>query len=174
MGDVVMLQPERRPAAAIWLGFAVVAVILSVPARADWQYTKWGMSSEDLYALEQGKILKTSPSEETGQSNPYIGRAKLKTSYKAGEIAYTAYFLFNNDKLAAVSLNPEEPRQSQRVKSQLESTHGVPISTVQLGHGITITKWRDLTKGDMVWFLSVGENYSIRYCPIISDTAGGF
>src|SRR4051812_43561803 len=51
-----------------WLALRVLAVALalgvSAPARADWEYARWGMSVDEVVAASRGRATKTTPLEQ--------------------------------------------------------------------------------------------------------------
>jgi hypothetical protein len=86
-------------------GFLFALLLSTTTASADWQFTKWRMSAAELTALD-ASIASTTPTEQQDHSNPHVGRADYKSRYQAKDIVFTAYYMFNAGKLAAVQLVP--------------------------------------------------------------------
>src|SRR5216684_2564277 len=74
------------------------------PARADWQYTKWGMSPNELVRASAGKAV---PNTDTTH-NRADAIAQLTSPYTTGGFSFVAYFLFERDKLVFVDLELTE------------------------------------------------------------------
>ena len=106
------------------LRLLMISVLLAVsaPAQADWQKTKWGMSPSDLRASTDA-ILKPSDEERRRYGLPALGTPELKSVYVAGEFTFIAYYLFQNDKLRAVSLHGN-PKDSVGIIVSLRSQYG--------------------------------------------------
>lgn len=86
-------------------GLLVLAALsTSIPTAADWQYTKWGMTVEEVRAASNGiAVASAKPisgfEDETTES-------LLTSPYNAGRFTFTAQFLFSKDdhRLASVEL----------------------------------------------------------------------
>ena len=87
--------------------FAIACLILCVgPAKANWQYTKWGMTPEELLALGNGKIVKASPDEASPNVAKYKGHRGTTMTLNAElalafgllveGISYKAFYYFNS------------------------------------------------------------------------------
>src|SRR5436190_7068600 len=53
-------------------------LLMTSAAQANWQYTKWGMSPEELLALGNGKIVTASPGEAAPNLTEYKGHRGTK------------------------------------------------------------------------------------------------
>jgi hypothetical protein len=97
----------------------IFALLLSIsPARADWQYTKWGMSADDLIALGKGNIVRASERESSPNNEDVPGRGRgttmaikaelvLKSTFTAESMNYNALYYFNPKGLFVVALIPQ-------------------------------------------------------------------
>jgi hypothetical protein len=90
------------------ISLAVAAIVYAWPisALADWQYTKWGMSVDQVIAASKGAASQTTP-EISAQHSAFDGSqaAKLSAPYCSGTFQFTAYFMFGRrDTLTSVSL----------------------------------------------------------------------
>lgn len=94
----------------------------SLPAAADWQYTRWGMSTSDLAAVPI-VLNKPSPDERVLSRLPGLGEPEWRSPYSAGEFKFTAYYLFQSDKLRAVSLHGD-PKDAAAIITSLRSQYG--------------------------------------------------
>lgn len=105
-------------------GFLALAVLLLgiLPVKADWQNTRWGMSTAELRASTNA-LLKPSDEERRQYGLPALGVPELKSVYVAGEFTFITYYLFQNDKLRAVSLHGN-PKDSVGIIVSLRSQYG--------------------------------------------------
>jgi hypothetical protein len=171
-------------------GFACLAIgsllLWPVAAAANWQYTRWGMTETELAALSEN-IVPATLSEQNGHSNPYIGAAKLKAGYVAGDTRFTAFFLFRDQKLVGVTLWPDDPAAWPTANNRLVSIYGKPIVDEKKTDRACTTilrKWRAEADQNMVRFDAftcispqtgqvVGKSYSIRYEPLLTSEGTG-
>ena len=111
---------------------ACALVVLAVGyARADWQYTRWGMSPDELISKGNGTVVEASPREQfikgdfpNGQRGPVLdvrADAALKSGYRAQEILYTAVYFFLANCLVAVSLFPPTDEDGVRTGAATRS-----------------------------------------------------
>ena len=87
-----------------WVAVAVGA--LSAPASADWQYTQWGMSADDVVAASDGSVVEVQGS--TGE--PVRGQdLRANGNYSAAGMTFKAQFYFSplSGGLSAIRLHPE-------------------------------------------------------------------
>lgn len=94
-----------------------LAALLTTPAHADWQYTRWGMTPEQVVAASAGKaeLLPASrrpriPPLETAASGEFQdGALALRTAFSfntnGGGLACVSYGLMSHDGDAAFKAN---------------------------------------------------------------------
>jgi hypothetical protein len=106
-----------------------LAISIFIPctslARADWQFTQWGMSEAELTAISEN-IEPTTGAEKQAKSNPYVGTALYKSGYTAVDVKFTAYYVFNAGKLVAVSLSPVDLENWPKVNIAIGQIYGTP------------------------------------------------
>lgn len=154
-------------------------------ARADWQFTRWGMSEAEL-TTKSPNIVPTTSDERSGRSNPYVGTALYKSGYRALEVDFVAYYLFQDGKLSSVHLVPADASQWPKLNIALEQVYGKPIddkSHQSSGGTMFCTfidkKWRAESEKNTVSAVGVSCNnnrkdvYSISYSPILSSSKTG-
>jgi hypothetical protein len=106
------------------LVFGVLFSTAVLPIRADWQYTKWGMTEDEVVAASQGAAKALSPSERAKwKSDP-----SLSAVYVAGDLKFTAFFSFEKATkgLSEVSLHLDSPSQAVALRDGLISKYGKP------------------------------------------------
>ncbi|MCC6271672.1 MAG: hypothetical protein IT190_10375, partial [Microbacteriaceae bacterium] len=76
---------------AITIGFVCVG---ASSAFADWQYTKWGMTIDQVVAASKGKMLRCGTACDKQRTE--TDTALLYAPYQSGEFEFTAFAYFNN------------------------------------------------------------------------------
>jgi hypothetical protein len=155
-------------------------------ARADWQYTKWGMTEAELKAVSPNITL-TTAKETKDHSNPYIGESRFKSGYSASDIQFTAYYWFRSGKLVAVELDPVNLKDAPRLNLMMEKIYGAPTKDASrtLGGGslscsVIDRQWRDEGRRNLVRLSSMTcsassekDFASTRYEPLLSGKETG-
>jgi hypothetical protein len=162
----------------------VAVCLLTTQAFADWQYTKWGSTLEELRAIPNQTILTTSPKEQKGLAFSF-GTPMAKTTYKAMETTFDVNFLFENNKLNGVVLYMKDIETAARIGTALGDQYGKPEKDTadydKLSDCYTTYRlWRDEQAGNVVSFRSwacVGpdapSSFHVMYRPIISKANSG-
>ena len=97
-------------------GFIVVAS----PANADWQYTRWGMTPEQVKTSSRGAATENTDTELDAKEL----KAKLTAPYRSGALLFRADFLFNSaNKLSVVRLKLDDSGSCISLISQLSVTY---------------------------------------------------
>jgi hypothetical protein len=154
----------------------VLMVTLAGPAIADWQYTRWGMSSEELEAFGKGNIARIPP----GQQKNYAGSsdaALLRSGYRADDVYFDVTYYFTNNRLSSVLLKTESLTDGARARHTLEGLYGVPERKEPIGGNFgTMIRWRSERDGNMITFTNYPVNgtdtFFIHYEPIPSGKSG--
>lgn len=143
-----------------------VLILLSATgsASSDWQYTKWGMSPQQVVAASSGK------------AKPYPGGHKIGTSpngqpvyethfaaYRSGPFGFRASFAFAENKgLIVVALTADSPSDCGDIKNSLLSKYGRPALD---NESIGLTKWFDQPNNNIISIITLGAFCSIQYQP---------
>ncbi len=112
-------------------GYTHVAAIVaslaasSLPAAADWQYTRWGMSE---VALEAANRFVEETTAKEAEDNTYrgFGAPTRKANYRASGSEFTAFFYFGSEGLFRVALLPKKPEDTDKLTQILSSQYRVP------------------------------------------------
>lgn len=108
-----------------WLALAgVAALTLPAAAGADWRFTEWGMSVEDVVQVGRGAAVRKiadSPDDRVGS----LQRLALGKSTEAG-IPVRAEFYFDpeGDGLQMVRFAPAKPMSCFAIEAALVAEHG--------------------------------------------------
>jgi len=156
--------------------------------RADWQYTRWEMTLDELMSKTNAKIARTSLQEQKSKSIDVMGDALAKTTYLADGFKYDVLFYFRSNKLMGVTLTPTSLDDALKINNRLELVYGKPISSRDKkdmgGSCRTIDRaWRSDSDGNVVSFhahfcvKTAPYNglafYHILYQPILSTRDTG-
>lgn len=132
--------------------------LASTPVRADWQFTKWGMTVDQVKAASHGLAVDLSASE-VARNSTSSEQALLSMPYNSGDLHMTALFRFSSGKLARVVLD-----NAVGARAALMAKYGKPDVVVS-----DISKWYQ--GGDQIMF--IGAFSEIDYSPRITDTTKG-
>ncbi len=166
---------------------AIGTLILTTwPSFADWQYTRWGMTPDEVVAASNGAASK--PQIAPPKKGRAVDDETVKGTYETPSFKFSVGFVFENDKLAAVRLKPMPIDKIYDVGSQLASIYGKPIydRDERTSGGIcflTNRKWRDEKAGNEISYSSyacIKTNISnksliggVSYTPIRSSKSTG-
>lgn len=155
---------------------AVIAtsiIFFTGAAHADWQYTRWGMTIDQVAAASNGSLR---PCTVKGCEGPSGGEfePKLFGPYTSGKFNFTAFSLFDKSGgLARIYLRLEDPAQASRLHDALTSKYGNP-STKDAGF-LHITYWQP--QADRIELRSIGDgkrkHVTLTYSPRISPSNKG-
>jgi len=165
------IRPDRRSppnrAVKIIAGLVAICLITSVAssAWADWQYTKWGMTPEQVQRAAGG-VLSDRP-EPCALCDP---KPLLAGTYSTGDFTFPLVFYFDQSrKLASVGLSLPETRKCHALHDSLKAKYGTP--NWEKGHPPIEyhTQWLDAHGGNTVTFHdSVSGACYISYAPLAS------
>jgi hypothetical protein len=163
----------------------LTVVALTLPAPADWQNTRWGMTTAELRAVNPN-VTPTTGAERDGMSNPNVGEALYRSAYLSNEDRFTAYYLFRAGKLARVSLKLDDVTVWPRINRTLEQVYGRPtVDKSRQMSGppnfctITDRKWRDEKAHNQVSAFGLAcqkggqDFFSVDYEPVLTSTGTG-
>ncbi len=165
------------------IGLAL-ALGLSTSARADWQWTKWGMSPEELVSASAGKA-RLATEEETKQKSPGPRggpprQAMLATAtHTAGELQFHVFFLFApaTRRLECVRLRPLNLKLEDTLRDQLITVYGKPTDarrdTITSGFWIGHTVWVGEDKIELTTTSQGPSSAVLDYCSRKAGAAGG-
>ncbi|MGY3610455.1 MULTISPECIES: hypothetical protein [unclassified Bradyrhizobium] len=102
--------------------------ILAGPANANWQYTKWGMTPDQVIAASRGEMKKCDATCSKQRTDTETALTYAK--YRSGEFSFTAFAFFGNssNRLEYVELRLDEASKAYRLLAELKSKYGEPTS----------------------------------------------
>jgi hypothetical protein len=140
---------------------------------ANWQWTKWGMSVEEVAAASDGKA---SPYEGDSRA---VKRELLRGSYSTLGMDFTATFGFNRTSggLSVVQLRLNSPTLQQCVELQhaMKDVYGEPLEDKLISKiiDLRVLKWRDEKAGNRVLMLMDNSSCSLQYTPTVDREGSG-
>ena len=143
--------------------FIITFMLLLLPSLvyADWQYTKWGMTREEVVKASQGAAT---PDPESKAHSSEEHASLLTAPYTAGRFEFSARFMFDRQTrtLSIVNLDLKDPRQCNSLWGELNIKYGKPESKTS---GIAESaSWRDETANNSIIILKIGERSgSVQY-----------
>jgi hypothetical protein len=157
-----------------WGVTVVMAGILWAPqvARADWQYTKWGMTPEQVLAASKGKLRRCSVDACKGQATDNTA-AQFYGEYVAGEFFFTVYTMFDkrSNKLTSVNLILSDPAQGDSLVGSVRAKYGEPANQSRTAI-MSLYVWRD--QKDQISIIDIGRsNVSLQYQPRLNEANKG-
>lgn len=157
----------------------ITLLLLSTPAAANWQHTRWGMTPEEVKAADPG--AESIPASERKSKSA----ALLRAPYSASGMPFTADFIFHNNRLSTVQLVPVDPDDGPRAAAILLRVYGRPISNephrpISSGCYSSGSIWRDEIGRNQIgysWFncpqLKGAKRTSITYQPLTTSNDSG-
>lgn len=148
---------------------AAVCVLLPAPASAHWQWTRWGMTPDQVIAASKG-TARAGTGEKSAQGDGTVG---VIGSYDAGGRVFTAKFYFQSGLLAYVVLGSRDWQACLQTVRDLQAVYGKPIEWSDGGAASNAT-WLDQARGNRVKIVVVPDVYcEVQYSPIASAAASG-
>ena len=124
------------------------------PAAADWQYTQWGMTPDQVAAASNATAR---PNLDRRLDADGL-RAALTVPYEGTAIPYTAVFLFDaENKLQTVTLNPVGGIAGPVIVQAQAAHPGLPEGKVDLLKSKTL-RWDDIEDDNLVVYADLGGN----------------
>lgn len=125
-------------------------------AHADWQYTMWGMTPDQVVSASSGAAVAVDGKRGMNMDKPDI-EAKLSAPYQAGSFAFDAVFSFTKkgEALARVQLWPKDKAQCSQLQTELGTKYGKPIHA-KADSLLRSAYWKDEATNNMVSFTVVG------------------
>ena len=122
---------------------------------ADWQYSRWGMTVEEVKdaVTKSGTTLKPYKSWSNSPPSP---RYLVSTTYDSGDYQFDAYFFFKGDDqklLQTVELVLKDKQKCPALNATLESLYGAPRDTANDSEkkmGLRYYEWLDKEKYNKV------------------------
>ena len=139
----------REQREGLMLRWILIAIMLwSIPAHADWQYTRWGMTANQVVEASKGRALEI-PSDRQRYRG---GVTLLESSYSASGIDFRTIFTFDNSqKLHSIILEPKSFNDCGKIQTLVLSNYGPAIHQDRSG-SMMHYQWVDREKSNFIRF----------------------
>jgi hypothetical protein len=155
----------------LYFVFAALALTHPTNAVADWQYTRWGMTVDEVVKASKGQLKPCDAQLCSGRElRGAKDEVRLIGNYASGQYSFKAYFYFDSKKLSIVTLDLNNPTLGWSLGADLRARYGEP-SRQSRDSISSDMQWQ--TKTDRIYFMTIGSgprSASVSYRPRI--TAG--
>jgi len=135
---------------------AVLTLVAVCPTRADWQYTKWGMTPEQV--IEASKGVAVPNKDRSLDAADGVLKTELVAPYQAGAFKFKAGFMFGVDKKLKVVMLTLQSDSCEELFGSLTTIYGPEQSK-----NSTIYTWWDQKHGNRVNYYVIGSNCWVQY-----------
>jgi hypothetical protein len=130
-----------------------------LPVRADWEFTKWGMSPEQVVQASNGQAR---------PPRPDIPSVLLTQDWQSGQFLFAVEYFFEKraggQRLTRIQLLLKNTELRDEVLADLKRKYGTPRGELK-GH-ISGPYWE--YQGDDINYLTDQETVTIHYAPVRS------
>lgn len=149
-------------ALAFWPCFVCIS-----SASADWQYSMWGMTLDEVIAASDGKARRFTDSGQDTDNE----KVRAVAPYVAGDFVFDAIFSFNrkNDTLSEVKLLLKDGN-GHSLYAALVNRYGKPVSENK-DSIVPNARWLDRENNNNIVWLMIGEDYTaVSYRALIGKS----
>ena len=136
-------------------------VCLVLPVNADWEFTKWGMSPEQVVQASKGQARPPGPEED-------ISSVLLTQDWQSGRFLFTVSYIFKKDaggqRLREVKLQLRNTQLRGQLLDALKKKYGT--SKEERKGPINLVEWQH--SGDSIHYLTDLKDATILYQPLDS------
>lgn len=139
--------------------FLLALAAIPMPVSADWQGTKWGMTSVEVVKAT-GNRVKANPDAAADDDEKWM------MPYVEGGVQFTAYFAFDDQsgKLVKITLRPDN-QACRKAFDAFSAKYGPPASSVQGAMG-DMVKWQDAAGSNRIMALALPSRNAANDCTI--------
>jgi len=156
----------------------MLLALASFNASGDWQYTRWGMTVDEVIRESKGAAVRAN--KDGGENYRTLATASYTSSGRGGDrFTFKVEFRFPNDtkRLRRVELGAVDGKRCTEIGWSLNDVYGKPEKVEDYGL-VHVTIWRSEKSGNMVSFSHLfkgqpTETCLIHYKPIRKVGASG-
>lgn len=138
-------------------------------AHADWQYTKWGMTPEQVITASKGAASMRDFDQGLGSQFPVT--KELQADYASGRHTFTVKFNFENGGLKGVSLYRKSPETCYELRQDLEAVYGKPWQKSD-DRFSSMWTWLDREKNNTIVLIEI-KSCLLNYSSLHMEAAKG-
>jgi hypothetical protein len=132
------------------IDFIVFYLLTTSPAVADWQYTKWGMSIDEVMRASGNALRAPTPKEKHDHTLSFADRSlkdlapDLIGNYNTDSFRFNAVFYFggNQKTLSRIELHLIDHSKLRPLLAALRSLYGEPLQSSNDSTS-SMMRWRD-------------------------------
>lgn len=149
-----------------------ICLAWSAGASAQWQYTEWGMSPEQVIAASNGEVERAPSDPMREWEGVDIAAEGL---YRSGKYDFKSIFYFSRNELVAVHLELQSSNLESDAIALRHSLYGVYGDPFDESPGLmTIVTWHDTKKNNRIDLLAIGDkSVKITYRPLRDASSAG-
>lgn len=107
---------------------AIAFCCLATPAAAHWEYTRWGMTQQQVVAASRGAV-RALPSQERRRVPAARMEYRASGEFRSGPLRLTVAFAFDNRNGGLVCVSARgEASQAEALRGRIERSFGAPAS----------------------------------------------
>lgn len=148
------------------LGFSML------PASANWQFTRWGMTPAEVAAASKGSVIESTGSPGEAIKGYTIGDTG---SYELGSYHFDAVFYFDQSGLTMIRLkmDPAGEDACLALMADMEGSYGKPFDLNNI-FDIRGDIWHDTKSNNAVW-VTIRDRTAcdLQYRPLVTPSAKG-
>jgi hypothetical protein len=138
------------------------------PALADWQYTKWNMTIDQVQRASGNRLRQPTPQEQrdyTVNGTP----PGLVGQYDTGTFQFRAsfYFSVNGNLLSRAYLHLNDYTKARSLLDAMRGQYGNPLGESR-SMGAATMRWRDEKNGNEIEVFDMAGNFDVTYAPLTS------
>ncbi|TIL82456.1 MAG: hypothetical protein E5Y89_05065 [Mesorhizobium sp.] len=132
------------------LVLSIVVTIVGYPARADWQFTRWGMNEQEVRAATGGTATKPKIVDVITRKGVHH---LLSSPYATEEFNFEARYMFDAKGLSGVRLDLKQASEGKCMRLQyvLKNAYGASVDDRD-GDVLHTTDWRDTANQNSIYY----------------------
>jgi len=138
-------------------------------ASANWQFTRWGMTPEEVQVAAGGTLTTPAADERCLQCSLV---PLLAGSYSTGEFSFRVLYQFDGNRaLQGTNLNLTDGTRCHALQDSLRAQYGVPTRELGGDNELHSKQWLDPANGNTLRFVdseNLGLSCFIAYSPLAS------
>lgn len=152
---------------------ALIGMVASEGAFADWQYTSWGMSEQEVLAAGGDRLAPDGPASDDVFEGYENGASGI---YQSGSYSFDASFHFKRSGLALVHLDMTDSSAQACIdlRQSLEGIYGDPYQRTDNSF-IFAQSWRSDSENNRIDFMhfQASDSCNVNYKPLRDASASG-
>lgn len=148
---------------------AVACAAIASPAGAHWQYSRFGMTPQQVITASKGAVHRVDPASDATLP---IGVKEAVGTYTANNRTMKVSFWFKGGALSQVDLSHDDENACMALARDLAGVFGEPLSRSK--GMVPSTVWLDKARSNRVQFVDWGaQGCNLIYAPLPTASSTG-